>query len=221
MSLAHSRPPSSALAPPLISSRPQLSSRLGSRRARLGRRRRRRCARRHVARQRRREDGHSLQLLVLPRHLRARYHVHCVPPHQVRPLSPLLLGRAIADRLSLLLLSPTLSLFPLSLDCLHFPLSTTFRSTVSLRRPLASTAGASPCASRAARPGARLLTLPPLISCARRSVVSTVGSGEGDGTPVRIGRSHVAFWMRVVSGWTCLAIYGWSLAAPLVLPDRF
>ncbi|KPV73114.1 uncharacterized protein RHOBADRAFT_38760 [Rhodotorula graminis WP1] len=54
-----------------------------------------------------------------------------------------------------------------------------------------------------------------------RSVVSTVGGGEGDGTPVRIGRSHVAFWMRIVSGWTCLAIYGWSLAAPLVLPDRF
>ncbi|GJN94010.1 hypothetical protein Rhopal_007073-T1 [Rhodotorula paludigena] len=54
-----------------------------------------------------------------------------------------------------------------------------------------------------------------------KSVVSTISNVPSDGTPVRIGRSHVAFWMRVVSSWVCLALYGWSLAAPLVLPDRF
>lgn len=48
------------------------------------------------------------------------------------------------------------------------------------------------------------------------------GSGGGDDAqPVRIGRSHVAFWMRIVSSWFCLALYAWSLVAPVLLPDRF
>ncbi|GAA5981546.1 hypothetical protein JCM11641_004093 [Rhodosporidiobolus odoratus] len=46
-------------------------------------------------------------------------------------------------------------------------------------------------------------------------------SHDGDGTPVRIGRSHVAFWMRIVSSWVCLLLYAWSLVAPLIAPDRF
>ncbi|BGP27850.1 membrane protein [Rhodotorula toruloides] len=54
------------------------------------------------------------------------------------------------------------------------------------------------------------------------SVVSPITSTSSpDGQPMRIGRSHVAFWMRVISAWLCQAIYAWSLAAPLVLPDRF
>lgn len=48
-----------------------------------------------------------------------------------------------------------------------------------------------------------------------------------DGTPVDpnddvyIGRSEVAMWMRVVSGWICFALYTWSLVAPVLMPDRF
>ncbi|KAG8984912.1 hypothetical protein FRB94_005434 [Tulasnella sp. JGI-2019a] len=38
---------------------------------------------------------------------------------------------------------------------------------------------------------------------------------------VYIGRSAVAMWMRVVSSWVCIALYGWSLLAPVVMPDRF
>lgn len=47
-----------------------------------------------------------------------------------------------------------------------------------------------------------------------------------DGTPVDpnddvyIGRSEVAMWMRVVSGWICFALYTWSLVAPVLMPDR-
>jgi len=37
---------------------------------------------------------------------------------------------------------------------------------------------------------------------------------------VYIGRSEVAMWMRVVSGWICMVLYIWSLLAPAVLPDR-
>ncbi|KAH9481551.1 Membrane protein TMS1 [Psilocybe cubensis] len=38
---------------------------------------------------------------------------------------------------------------------------------------------------------------------------------------VYIGRSEVAMWMRVVSGWVCIFLYIWSLLAPVLLPDRF
>ncbi|PPQ91002.1 hypothetical protein CVT25_013927 [Psilocybe cyanescens] len=37
---------------------------------------------------------------------------------------------------------------------------------------------------------------------------------------VYIGRSEVAMWMRVVSGWVCILLYIWSLLAPVFLPDR-
>lgn len=42
-----------------------------------------------------------------------------------------------------------------------------------------------------------------------------------EGQPMRIGRSHVAFWMRVISSWVSQLLYGWTLAAPLIWPDRF
>jgi len=38
---------------------------------------------------------------------------------------------------------------------------------------------------------------------------------------VYIGRSMVAMWMRVVSSWICMALYIWTLVAPVLLPDRF
>ena len=37
---------------------------------------------------------------------------------------------------------------------------------------------------------------------------------------VYIGRSEVAMWMRIVSGWVCILLYMWSLLAPVLLPDR-
>ncbi|GAA5876336.1 hypothetical protein JCM8547_008887 [Rhodosporidiobolus lusitaniae] len=58
------------------------------------------------------------------------------------------------------------------------------------------------------------------LSSSASSLVSTV-MDDGGATPVRIGRSHVAFWMRIVSSWVCLALYAWSLVAPVVAPDRF
>lgn len=33
---------------------------------------------------------------------------------------------------------------------------------------------------------------------------------------VFIGRSPTAMWMRVVSSWICVALYGWSLLAPVL-----
>ena len=37
---------------------------------------------------------------------------------------------------------------------------------------------------------------------------------------IYIGRSEVAMWMRVVSSWVCIILYGWSLLAPVIMPDR-
>lgn len=38
---------------------------------------------------------------------------------------------------------------------------------------------------------------------------------------VPVGRSYWASWVKIVSAWVCYVIYGWSLIAPVVLPDRF
>ena len=42
---------------------------------------------------------------------------------------------------------------------------------------------------------------------------------KGDFVPV--GRTYWASWVKIVSSWVCYVIFGWSLAAPVVLPDRF
>ncbi|MCJ1474452.1 hypothetical protein MMC13_003110 [Lambiella insularis] len=42
---------------------------------------------------------------------------------------------------------------------------------------------------------------------------------SGDFAPV--GRTYWASWVKIVSAWVCYVIYGWSLIAPVVLPDRF
>ncbi|GAA6006851.1 hypothetical protein JCM11491_003205 [Sporobolomyces phaffii] len=54
----------------------------------------------------------------------------------------------------------------------------------------------------------------------RATFLEDGGPGE-EGQPIRIGRSHVAMWMRIVSSWVCLGLYGWSLVAPIVLEGRF
>lgn len=41
----------------------------------------------------------------------------------------------------------------------------------------------------------------------------------GDFVPV--GRTYWASWVKIVSAWVCYGIFGWTLVAPVVLPDRF
>lgn len=38
---------------------------------------------------------------------------------------------------------------------------------------------------------------------------------------VQVGRTYWASWVKIISAWVCYGIFGWTLAAPLVLPDRF
>ncbi|KAK4048635.1 Membrane protein tms1 [Microbotryomycetes sp. JL201] len=53
---------------------------------------------------------------------------------------------------------------------------------------------------------AMLLTNWNVVSTTGHHDVPT-GGGDDDAMPVRIGRSHVAMWMRIVSGWACLLLY--------------
>lgn len=46
-------------------------------------------------------------------------------------------------------------------------------------------------------------------------------NGVEDGDFVRIGQSYTAVWVKIVSGWLCHIFYGWSLIAPIIMPDRF
>ena len=48
--------------------------------------------------------------------------------------------------------------------------------------------------------------------------MNKVDMGEG---VAPVGRSYWASWVKIVSSWVCFLIYGWSLIAPVVLPDRF
>ena len=36
-----------------------------------------------------------------------------------------------------------------------------------------------------------------------------------------VGRTYWASWVKIVSAWVCYGIFGWTLAAPVILPDRF
>jgi hypothetical protein len=37
---------------------------------------------------------------------------------------------------------------------------------------------------------------------------------------IAIGSSATSMWMRVISSWLCIALYAWSLIAPVLMPDR-
>ena len=38
---------------------------------------------------------------------------------------------------------------------------------------------------------------------------------------VPVGRTYWASWVKIVSAWVCYGIFGWTLGAPVLLPDRF
>lgn len=41
----------------------------------------------------------------------------------------------------------------------------------------------------------------------------------GDFIPV--GRTYFSSWIKIISSWVCFVLYGWSLVAPMIWPDRF
>ncbi|KAK3691874.1 Membrane protein tms1 [Vermiconidia calcicola] len=41
------------------------------------------------------------------------------------------------------------------------------------------------------------------------------------GNFVPVGRTYWASWVKIVSAWVCYGMFGWTLAAPVMMPDRF
>jgi hypothetical protein len=49
-----------------------------------------------------------------------------------------------------------------------------------------------------------------------------VGVTETDnGMFIPVGRTYFNTWLKIVSSWVCFALYGWTLLAPSIFPDRF
>ncbi|PHH70048.1 hypothetical protein CDD82_7380 [Ophiocordyceps australis] len=46
-------------------------------------------------------------------------------------------------------------------------------------------------------------------------------SVTSDGGFATVGRTYAASWLKIASAWVCHALYIWSLAAPILYPDRF
>ncbi|ANZ74896.1 BA75_02352T0 [Komagataella pastoris] len=44
---------------------------------------------------------------------------------------------------------------------------------------------------------------------------------DNDGGFIPVGRTYFNSWVKVISTWCCFALYGWSLVAPVLFPDRF
>lgn len=50
----------------------------------------------------------------------------------------------------------------------------------------------------------------------------TINVKEDDlGDFVPVGRTYFSSWVKIVCSWCCYIVYGWTLLAPVVLPDRF
>ncbi|KAF8923602.1 hypothetical protein BGZ58_002752, partial [Dissophora ornata] len=50
---------------------------------------------------------------------------------------------------------------------------------------------------------------------------NTFQQPEGEDHLILIGQSWPAVWVKIVSSWICYGLYGFSLLAPVIFPDRF
>lgn len=54
------------------------------------------------------------------------------------------------------------------------------------------------------------------------STLLTINVRQDDvGDFVPVGRTYFSSWVKIVSAWVCYVLYGWSLVAPMIWPDRF
>ncbi|CCH41535.1 Serine incorporator 3 [Wickerhamomyces ciferrii] len=54
------------------------------------------------------------------------------------------------------------------------------------------------------------------------AVLLTMNVNQSDfGDFVPVGRTYFYSWVKIVSAWICYMIYGWSLIAPVLMPERF
>lgn len=60
-----------------------------------------------------------------------------------------------------------------------------------------------------------------MATCWVATLLTQDMNGYKDSDFAPVGRSYWASWIKIISGWTCYAIYTWTLVAPIVMPDRF
>jgi hypothetical protein len=60
-----------------------------------------------------------------------------------------------------------------------------------------------------------------LASCYTAMLLTDWASGAGSNGVDQLGVGWTSTWVKVVSSWVTTALYAWSLAAPLVFPERF
>ncbi|SCV04336.1 LAMI_0H15302g1_1 [Lachancea mirantina] len=54
------------------------------------------------------------------------------------------------------------------------------------------------------------------------AVLLTINVTQDDvGYFIPVGRTYFYSWVKIVSAWFCYVLYGWTVVAPLILPDRF
>lgn len=54
------------------------------------------------------------------------------------------------------------------------------------------------------------------------STLLTINVKQDDvGDFVPVGRTYFSSWIKIISSWVCFLLYGWSLVAPMIWPDRF
>ncbi|SCU90380.1 LADA_0F03642g1_1 [Lachancea dasiensis] len=54
------------------------------------------------------------------------------------------------------------------------------------------------------------------------AILLTVNVTKDDvGDFIPVGRTYFYSWVKIVSAWICYGLYGWTLVAPMILPDRF
>lgn len=54
------------------------------------------------------------------------------------------------------------------------------------------------------------------------STLLTINVKQDDvGDFIPVGRTYFSSWIKIISSWVCFLLYGWSLVAPVIWPDRF
>lgn len=54
------------------------------------------------------------------------------------------------------------------------------------------------------------------------AILLTINVTKDDvGDFIPVGRTYFYSWVKIISAWICYGLYGWTLVAPMVLPDRF
>ncbi|CCH61841.1 hypothetical protein TBLA_0F03020 [Henningerozyma blattae CBS 6284] len=54
------------------------------------------------------------------------------------------------------------------------------------------------------------------------AILLTINVTQDDvGDFIPVGRTYFYSWVKIISAWICYCLYGWTIVAPIMIPDRF